>query len=151
MTFKCDSAKLSQTLTDVTESMSGPGIRSLLQALGDKQVRNVKDGLLMGLDIKGGMLKPSKRAIRDGGHTLVDKGHMIGALKAQADENQATVYLGSQVENVKAIAHQYGTKSKKGKQHLPARPWFGFRPGDPAKLVAEVDLWLKSKIARLKV
>jgi phage gpG-like protein len=145
--------------------------RDLLSSLAERQIRNIDKGLRAGTVLSGARMEPSLRAMRDGGQTLIDKGHMAGAMKVLSLSSKAVVIgFGSDIENKKARTHQEGRtiKPKKGKYltfpgpkgglwgkgglvrvtsvTIPARPWFGFRPGDMVSLQSEVDEWSKKKL-----
>lgn len=104
--------------------------RKLLYQMGQEQVDRVKNRVLIGKDVDGNSIKPSQRAIRDSGQTLMNKGFMLGALRViSVTAQKAVVAFGIPAENLKAFWHQYGTVK------MPRRKFFGLSKEDRAHIV----------------
>ncbi len=155
--FKFDGERVFLGLKKLEEGMDP---KPLLGILAARQILNIKEGTFKGMDLEGNFFKPSLRALGQGaqktrglksiarrvgvsagslasqGRTLIDKGHMLGAVKVVSlDSQRAVLGLGVAIENQKAVWHQYGTR------HMVARPWFGMRPGDSKRLEVDANIW----------
>jgi len=89
--------------------------QSTLRMLADEARALIKVRTLEGLDENDRALIPSKRAKRDGGQTLSDKGHMLGSMRVlSATKDRAVIGFGStteaKTEAKKAWWAQDGTK-----------------------------------------
>ncbi len=128
-------------LLDLFHRLEKPDKRKLMRGLGSKQKILIVDGLRRGEAVGGGRITPSARAQRDGGATLIDKGHMIGNLTVQrVTDSTAIVGFSSRTEGNKGFWHQHGTR------RMIARPWFGMRRGDKEALVKVGLDWLKKTL-----
>lgn len=97
-----------RALSSIRDAMTR---QSTLQMIAEEAVALIKARTLEGLDTKDRPLIPSKRAERDDGQTLSDKGHMLGALGVQrVSPKKATLGFGNQIEAKKAWWAQDGTK-----------------------------------------
>lgn len=149
----------------------GVNMRSLMARLAAQQVTNIKERVNIRRGKSDGMYSASKRAMRDSGQTLQDRGHMINSLRAYGvTNNEAHVGFGSALEGKKALWAQEGTRAHRvepkvkkalrfkvapgrGKKSFafskghdvpgtPPRPFFGVSPRDEAKLREVVSRWL---------
>jgi len=70
---------------------------------------------------------PSQRALRQGGKTLVDKGHLRDSLVHQASNS----YVDIGTNLIYAGIHQFGGKTgRAGAVEMPARPYLGLSDDD---------------------
>jgi phage virion morphogenesis protein len=75
---------------------------------------------------------PSRRALAEGGQTLVKSGRLRASITHLAGPDSVTV--GTNV--VYAAIHQFGGRAGRGrKTALPARPFLGLDAGDEAEIV----------------
>ena len=82
-----------------------------------------------GVDPDGRPWIKSKRASRDGGKTLVDKGMLRQAINYKASKDEVEIGVGN--FPVYARIHQYGGRTGKGHRlNLPARPYLGINQDD---------------------
>ncbi len=80
-----------------------------------------------GTDPDGKKWKPSARALKEGGRTLVDTAHLMQSITSRSDDTAALV--GSNV--IYARIHQLGGKAGRGgSADMPARPYLGFSRED---------------------
>ncbi len=101
----------------------------LLPAIGEEVLNNHRARHQKSQAPDGGAwarLKPSTLAKKKGPLPLFERGDMLGRPFYQVSSNAVT--LGT-VDH-KAIWHHFGTRSKSGGVHLPARPLFGFEQPD---------------------
>jgi phage gpG-like protein len=132
---------------DLFKRLAAPDKRRVLADVGNSQVANIKAGLMEGKAVPTGRIIPSLRVEAHGGQTLIDRGHMIGSVRVLATgDDSVTVGLAGETEKKKAVWHQYGTRTRRGRPWLPARPWFGFRQGDTNKLLDVLRDELKRRI-----
>lgn len=111
--------------------------RRLLGELGTMQERNIRQRVGRRESVNGGTYRASKRAIRDGGQTLVDRGQMIGNLGVMNwQELEIEVGFSSARERNKALWHQEGTR-----RGLPPRPFFGLSRNDETVLLDHAERW----------
>ena len=106
---------------------------------GARLVTSTKRRFETGTGPDGRRWKPSQRALRTGGQTLVDKAHLFNSIVHQVTAD--TITVGSNL--VYARPNQMG--GKVGRNHavnLPAREYLGLDDGDKAMLVEEVEDWL---------
>lgn len=148
---------------------SGIERTKILRQVAASAVDLIKTRTLDGKDENDRSLKQSKRAQRDGGQTLSDRGHMLGSMRVlSASSSRAVIGFGSALEAKKAWWAQDGTKAHplapKGKSPLawkpgggrakgglwaysrghmhpgtPPRPFFGISPRDERKLQTECN------------
>lgn len=82
----------------------------------------------------------SKRAAKDNGQTLVDRGHLRDSIAFKAGPHE--VAIGS--NDVRAAIHNFGGRTGRGgKTILPARPFIGLSQGDLAGLAKRAALYLE--------
>lgn len=121
--------------------------RSLLRDLGALQVKQITVRVKDRVGEDGRRYKASRRALRDNGQTLIDRGHMLGNLGARnLTRESIDVDFSSAREGAKALFHQEGTK-----RGLPRRPFFGISRTDEQGLLSYSDRWLDRVISRRKL
>lgn len=85
--------------------------QSVLQEIAEEAVALIKARTLDGLDERDRPLQVSKRADREGGQTLSDKGHMLGSMRVlSVSPKKATIGFGDAIQGWKAWWAQDGTK-----------------------------------------
>ncbi len=159
---------------------SGIERMKVLRALARSAVDLIKTRTLEGKDENDGRLIPSKRAQRESGQTLSDKGHMLGAMKVlSVTKDRAVIGFGAALEARKAWWAQKGTKRhwispqtakalgwkpgggrgrggewwfSRGHMHpgTPPRPFFGISPSDERELVKECSALVAEALDREK-
>jgi phage gpG-like protein len=157
---------------------SGIERTKVLAKIAASAVDLIKTRTLAGKDENDGRLIPSRRAQRDGGQTLSDKGHMLGAMKVlSVTSDKAVIGFGASFEAKKAWWAQAGTKPhwigpaaaralawkpgggrakggiwwfSRGHMHpgTPPRPFFGISPNDARELQAECNRLLAEALDR---
>lgn len=118
--------------------------RKLLYQMGQEQADRIKARVAMGIDVDGNRIKPSQRAIKDRGQTLMGKtGLMLGALRVvQVTAQKAVVAFGIPAENLKAFWHQYGTS------RMPRRKFFGLSKDDKKNIVKLAADFMRRKATK---
>lgn len=86
--------------------------------------------------------KPSKRAQKQGGKTLQDKGQLAASISARYDNDSATVGTNKKY----AAIHQFGGKAgRERKVNIPARPFLKLTDGDLNEIKEAVKDYLKPR------
>jgi phage gpG-like protein len=128
-------------------SAFGSDMSGLMRAAGEAMVSATVERFETGLGPGGVAWIPSRRAVREGGLTLVDKGRLKGSITAVSDDVSAE--WGTNV--IYAAAHQFGASIEQPRRrrvietlygdfdaglviNLPARPFLGIDAGDIATL-----------------
>ena len=152
--------------------------KSLIGDIARGAVVSIKARTLDGYDEKDRALVRSKRAERDGGQTLSDKGSMLASMRVlSSSPTKATIGFGAARENLKAWWAQDGTKphplTPRGKPPLawkpgggrakggawafsrghmhpgtPKRPFFGISPKNESALQAWAERYVARAIAK---
>jgi phage virion morphogenesis protein len=105
----------------------GAGAKQAMAEIGEALVSSTVERFESGEGPDGTAWKPSQRAEKEGGKTLVDTGRLRGSIGYEA--SPASVSVGSNL--VYARIHQLGGKA--GRKHavtLPPRPYLGFSEED---------------------
>lgn len=118
--------------------------RTVGEEIGEMLVSSTKERFETSQAPDGKAWKPSQRAERDGGKTLVDSGTLLGSIFYEV--SAAAVAVGSNL--VYARPHQEGMDisvlSSRRRITLPARPYLGFSDDD----IGEARAILEKHIAR---
>ena len=133
----------------------------LLDAVGDGMASNIQSRFETGRGPDGDPWKPSMRALREGGQTLVRDGHLRDSYTHRVQGSEVAV--GSQ--KIYAGVHQFGAviRAKGGKAlrfdlggnigevfvqkvEIPARPVLGIGPDDEAVIREETDAFVLDAI-----
>ena len=124
--------------------ISGSELKKFLYELSQGQVDSTKARVLEGVDVYGKAIKPSRRATKDKGQTLIDRGHMMGALRVvELTKDKARVGFGAVRENLKAFWHQFGTVK------MSARRFFGMSKEDIKRVHEQAAAFMKRKVKKL--
>jgi phage gpG-like protein len=122
----------------------------MMARVGLKQIANNRDGVAKHrTQVDGSPMLESQRTKDTGDATLADKWHMLNSIKIISLGLKFVAIAPTGKQRLKAIWHQFGTKTKKGNIKMIARKWFGVRPKDLASLVKVVETWLDEQIRRL--
>lgn len=96
--------------------------------------------------VDGETYPTSKRAERDGGYTLIDKGHMVNAMAVRGVTSFGSrLGFGSVFQAMKAGWHHFGTK--RGVR----RPFWGFAASDLEALNKYKTEFIEAAVTKLKV
>ena len=117
--------------------------RLLFDEIGNHLVSSVTQRFKDGVDPDGNPWKPSERAKREGGKTLVDRAHLRDSNTYQVFLDGSGVEAGSDM--VYAAIHQFGGKT--GRNHattLVARPFLGINADDEDEIEGIVDNFYRS-------
>lgn len=145
MHITIDDAAVKGALTRLIAA--GVGLRPVLDEIGASLLASTQQRFEDGKSPAGAAWKPSIRASRDGGATLVDRGHLRDSMTHRASDNE--VEVGTNV--LYAAVHQFGAtinaKTSQGlrfkigdrfitKQSvtIPARPFLGISEDDAAEI-----------------
>ncbi len=112
-------------------------MQGVFDAIGRYLADQVSHRLEQQVDVKGKPLKPSKRAQKDGGKTLIDRGHLRDSYTYKVFADGSGVEVGS--DAVYAAIHHFGGEA--GRHHavtLPARPVLGIDDDDAQEIDAIV-------------
>ena len=122
-------------LQEKARDLSGP-----FDEIGQYLVSEFQDTMERGVSPSGenwGQSKPSERATRENGQTLIDRGHLRDSITHDPFEQQLDV--GSAM--IYAAIHQFGGQTGRGHTvNMPARPWLGWNPdyaAESAQILSE--------------
>ncbi len=123
--------KLNERLRNLT-----PAMRLLGQIVRDSVLKNFMES---GRKVKW---KPSKRALAEGGKTLVDTARLQNSITSRAFTNRAEV--GTNV--IYAAIHHFGGKAGRGKKvTIPARPFLMIQDEDWVEIKEALKDYLMKK------
>jgi len=107
--------------------------RAMFDDVGAYLDSEVANRFRAGIDADGNDLIPSQRAIREGGKTLVDHGHLRDSYTHQVFIDGSGVEQGS--DDIRAAIHHFGGETGRGHATtLPARPVIGVNPDDEGEI-----------------
>lgn len=129
--IEVDDAEVRQALNGLLASAGD--LTPAMDNIGAMLVTSVLHRFETGVGPDGTPWKPSQRAIRESGQTLVDQGNLMKSMTHVAGRD--FVEVGTNV--VYAAIHQFGGKTGRGHAvELPARPYLGIDAGDRAEILA---------------
>lgn len=127
--------RIESLLKDLSEPLEDIGASLVSSTLGRFEQGRGPDGVAW---------RPSRRAIDQGGQTLIDSGLLRSSIVYEAGSDQ--VRVGS--NRVYAAIHQEGGQAGRGgKTRLPARPYLGVNDDDRDEIRAIVDDWIAGALA----
>lgn len=122
--------RLSRRIADMTP---------LMNEIGSMLVASTIDRFERGVDPTGAAWTPSRRAIREGGKTLIDTGRLMTSVSHDATAD--AVEIGSNV--IYAAIQQAGGQAGRGHAAtIPARPYLGLSAEDEREISNIVDDYL---------
>ena len=105
----------------------GEDLTPAMDEIGAALVSSVLDRFERGADPDGTPWTPLRRALEQGGQTLIDSGRLRGSITHVAASDRVTV--GTNV--IYAAIHQFGGRAGRGHRTvLPSRPFLGLSEGD---------------------
>lgn len=122
--FKMDMTGMARAFGNALAHLSDT--MGLMEGIGEMLVSSTKERFEKGEGPDGTAWKPSKRIVRSGGQTLVDKGTLKKSITYDAGADYVAV--GTPNEKYGAI-HQFGGAGA-GKPEIEARPYIGISEDD---------------------
>ena len=126
ITLNADTARAQGVLGRMVRTLDGSGARDMFDAVGQLLVTSTILRFVRGVGPDGKAWKPSRRAIEQGGQTLVDKQFLRNSITHIAGSDGVDV--GTNV--VYAAIHQFGSGALERPKNIPARPFLGLDDND---------------------
>lgn len=124
-----------ELLAASVRDLTGP-----LREIGDYLVSRTKRRFDVGRGPDGIAWEPSRRALDEGGKTLVDRGHLRDSISRHVGKSGVVVGSGM----VYAAIHEFGGRAGRHHAvHLPARPYLALDQSDHDYILEVVDDWLR--------
>lgn len=110
----------------------GQDLTPAMDEIGGMLVASTLRRFEIGIGPSGKSWKPSQRAIKTGGRTLVDTGRLRDSITYYAGRDQ--VVVGTNV--ISGAIHQLGGRAGRGgSAKIPARPYLGVDAGDKVEVI----------------
>ncbi|MEQ1890095.1 MAG: phage virion morphogenesis protein [Alphaproteobacteria bacterium] len=153
--FELDARPVQAALNALVKA--GEDLAPLMDLIGNYLGTGTRHRFETGAAPDGTAWKTSRRALEEGGKTLVDKGHLRGSITHRAGRD--FVEVGSNL--IYAAVQQFGAtiRAKAGGKlifrvgggyramdevTIPARPWLGLSAADPVEITEIVNAYLKT-------
>ncbi|MCY4123519.1 MAG: phage virion morphogenesis protein, partial [Acidobacteria bacterium] len=121
-----DTARAEGVLRHMVRTLGGSDARAMFDAVGQLLVASTINRFARGVGPDGKAWKPSRRAVEEGGQTLVDKAFLRNSITHVA--SAGGVDVGTNV--IYAAIHQFGSGGLERPKNIPARPFLGLDDDD---------------------